>query len=578
MNTRCSKGGVRRRSTATTTKMIIFLLAAVIFFSDADASNSTNEKINRCPLRPLNNNVHRPPLIVGHRGASFHIPEHTLPSYRLALELGADYIEPDLVSTKDGVLIAMHDIDLNSTTNVHTYDNGQFQNRARKNQDNGNKNGYYVNDFTWDEIQQLRVRQRVEGGARFTGYDYLFPIPSFAQIIDLLHDWNTNEVPLIGRSSSRTKKTGGVPGLYVELKQSHYFQQDGLDMTDLFLDELEIHPKARELLFDHVTLCDEGLKDDEYRVPPLVVQAFEGDVLLSIRNKFKERWTDFVQEDAILSAHVGVGSNGSSSLMEDKEQNEIIDHREFFLLYLLFTSSWSVIKTKQNKKAELTLFPEFITIPAWMPPLVLLVRESDCHNETFWSGVEQLHVSGLGPNKNCFLPSSDAILSNDTLAIDQAKRTAIEWVSKAHSMKLAVHPYTVCLEKELYGFHVGGVPLLFSSAEEELRYYYCDLQIDGIFSENIEVAQIVGAEGCKSEEGEEGTPIVDEGQPLVCIKQERNLWLFGLALLSIGAFVGSITSAYASFYCRKETHITNRPLPLQEVHTSLEQQEEDEII
>ena len=211
---------------------------------------------------------------------------------------------------------------------------------------------------------------------------------------------------------------------------------------------------------------------------------------------------------------------------------------------------------------------------AWIPPLVLLVRESDCFKETFWFDVESFHISGLGPNKNCLLPATNAVTSNDTVAIDRAKHEAREWVAKAHSIRLAVHPWTIRLEKELYG-HVGGVPQLFSSAEEELRYYYCELGIDGIFTENIAIAQIVGAEGCDTKDPT--TPTV--GEPVVCIKEERNLWLFGLALLSIGAFVGSVVTAYVSFYCKKETS-TNRPLPLPELHMSLEMEddEEDDII
>jgi len=513
----------QRRGSPATLLLLTSLLSFIILISIPAAvdADPTKKKINRCPLRPshTNNNIHRPPLILGHRGASFHIPEHTLQSYRLALELGADYIEPDLVATKDNVLIAVHDVDLNVTTNVHTYNNGEFGDRARQSEGNGNKWGYYVNDFTWIEIQQLRVKQRVTSGARYDGYDYLFQIPSFTQIVNLLHDWNTRELPLIGRPS----KTGGVTGLYVELKKSYYFQQDGnISLADLFLDELAQHPKASELLFDHVTLC-EGLRYDEYRVPPLVLQSFEGDVLEYLRNKFKERWMDFVEEDAILASGV-VNVTG--------EEDDEVDH-------------------------------------PWIPPLVLLVSESKCRQESFWFDVESLHISGLGPNKNCLLPSSSAMESNDTVAIARAKHEAREWVAKAHSFRLAVHPYTIKLEKE-----AGGVPQLFSSAEEELRYYYCELKIDGIFSENIAIAQIVGAEGC---DAEESATVV--GEPTVCIKEERNLWLFGVAFLAIGAFLASIVSTYVTFYCKKETD-TNRPLPLPEVDTSLElvPDEEDEII
>ena len=312
--------------------LLLLSIIASYTSSVAAATTTKQKKINRCPLRPSHNNIIRTPLILGHRGASYHIPEHTLQSYRLALELGADYIEPDLVATKDNVLVALHSIDLNITTNVHTFNNGQYQYRARYTTVNNNKQqqfGYYVNDFTYDEIQQFTVIQRIHNtGTRYTGYDNLFKIPSFTQIVNLLHDWNTRVLPLIGRPN----KVGGVTGMYVELKQSYYFEQQQYDDTnnssislpDLFLDELANHPLASELLFDHVTLCDD-LHYDEYRVPPLVVQAFEGQVLEYLRKKFKERWMDFVKEDAILEA--GVVNMEEEGNDEDDEIDEI-DHRE----------------------------------------------------------------------------------------------------------------------------------------------------------------------------------------------------------------------------------------------------------
>ena len=137
----------------------------------------------------------------------YALEEHTLASYRLALEMDADFIEPDLVASKDGILVAVHSADLNVTTNVHAFNNGEFQSRARTSEANKGAWGYYVNDFTWDELQKLHVKQRVkEGGARFEGYDGLFKIPSFTQIVDMLHDWNSRELPLIGRPG----KVGGV--------------------------------------------------------------------------------------------------------------------------------------------------------------------------------------------------------------------------------------------------------------------------------------------------------------------------------------------------------------------------------
>ncbi|KAL7527393.1 hypothetical protein ACHAXR_001935, partial [Thalassiosira sp. AJA248-18] len=97
--------------------LLLLILSTNPLVVDSSDSSTKKNKINRCPLRP-SSDIDRPPLVLGHRGASFHIPEHTLPAYRLAFELGADYIEPDLVPCKDGTLIALHSVDLNVTTNV----------------------------------------------------------------------------------------------------------------------------------------------------------------------------------------------------------------------------------------------------------------------------------------------------------------------------------------------------------------------------------------------------------------------------------------------------------------------------
>lgn len=131
-------------------------LVTYLLTTPAPTHASSQSTINRCPLRP-SSSIQRPPLILGHRGASFHLPEHTLASYRLALELGADYIEPDLVPCATGELVALHSVDLNITTDVHRYNDGQFRDRARRSAANSDQWGYYVHDFTWEEIQLLRV-------------------------------------------------------------------------------------------------------------------------------------------------------------------------------------------------------------------------------------------------------------------------------------------------------------------------------------------------------------------------------------------------------------------------------------
>src|SRR6476620_11028782 len=98
------------------------------------------------------------PLIIGHRGASGHRPEHTLEGYRLAAQMGADFIEPDLVSTKDGVLIARHENEIGGTTDVAD----RFAERkTTKTVDGQSMTGWFSEDFTLAEIKTLRAKERL---------------------------------------------------------------------------------------------------------------------------------------------------------------------------------------------------------------------------------------------------------------------------------------------------------------------------------------------------------------------------------------------------------------------------------
>jgi TolB-like protein/Tfp pilus assembly protein PilF len=120
------------------------------------------------------------PLIIAHRGASGHRPEHTLEAYRLAVEMGADFIEPDLVSTKDGVLIARHENEIGGTTNVAD----RFPDRKRtKTIDGQSMTGWFTEDFTLSEIKTLRARERLP--FRSHAYDGQFQIVTFDEVIEL---------------------------------------------------------------------------------------------------------------------------------------------------------------------------------------------------------------------------------------------------------------------------------------------------------------------------------------------------------------------------------------------------------
>jgi glycerophosphoryl diester phosphodiesterase len=123
------------------------------------------------------------PLVIAHRGASGVLPEHTIPAYLRAINDGADCIEPDLVMTKDGVLVDRHDIYLSTTTDVAT--RPEFASRKRKGTDaaHADQEDWYVADFTLAEIKTLRAVQPFRG--RSKAFDKLYDVPTFAEVVDV---------------------------------------------------------------------------------------------------------------------------------------------------------------------------------------------------------------------------------------------------------------------------------------------------------------------------------------------------------------------------------------------------------
>jgi glycerophosphoryl diester phosphodiesterase len=154
----------------------------------------------------------RLPLIIGHRGASGYRPEHTLASYRLAIEMGADYIEPDLVSTKDHVLVARHENDITGTTDVASHP--EFADReTTKAIDGVAHTGWFTEDFTLAELRTLRAKERLPLlRPANTAFDGLYRVPTFQEVIDLA-------------------KRAGV-GIYPETKHPTYFDSIGLSLEE----------------------------------------------------------------------------------------------------------------------------------------------------------------------------------------------------------------------------------------------------------------------------------------------------------------------------------------------------------
>ncbi|NHC47217.1 glycerophosphodiester phosphodiesterase [Motilibacter aurantiacus] len=164
------------------------------------------------------------PLVFGHRGASGYRPEHTLASYDLAVRQGADVIEPDLVSTKDGVLVARHENEISGTTDVA--DHPEFASRrTTKVIDGSSITGWFTEDFTLAELRTLRAKERLPAVRQEnTALDGRYVIPTFGEVLDF--------------AKRASKETGRDIGVAPETKHPTYFDSIGLSLEEPLVKEL----------------------------------------------------------------------------------------------------------------------------------------------------------------------------------------------------------------------------------------------------------------------------------------------------------------------------------------------------
>ena len=204
------------------------------------------------------------PLIIAHRGASGERPEHTLASYERAIDQGADYIEPDLVLTKDGVLVARHENEIGGTTDVA--DHPEFADRkTSKTIDGIEMSGWFTEDFTLAELRTLRARERLPdlrtANKRFDG---LYPIPTFEEIVQLVR--------------AKEAESSRRIGLYPETKHPSYFAGLGLPHQEPLLDLLS--------RYGYQTEAD-----------PVFIQSFEVGNLKAIRATSRLRLIQLVDAE-----------------------------------------------------------------------------------------------------------------------------------------------------------------------------------------------------------------------------------------------------------------------------------------
>jgi glycerophosphoryl diester phosphodiesterase len=238
---------------------LVLLLAALAL--GACAAEAAAPVANSTTWRTLDG---KPPLVIAHRGASGYRPEHTLASYTLAIDMGADYIEPDLVATRDGQLIARHEPLLDDTTDVKS--RPEFANRrTTKELDGKSITGFFASDFTLAEIKQLRAVQ--SNPARSKQYDGQFAIPTFEEILDL--------------RERESAKRGRTIGVYPETKHPSFHLALELPLEERLLDALRRHKLDRA----------DG---------PVFIQSFESANLQYLRAKTKLPLVQLLDDGALL--------------------------------------------------------------------------------------------------------------------------------------------------------------------------------------------------------------------------------------------------------------------------------------
>ncbi|MGH8030421.1 MAG: glycerophosphodiester phosphodiesterase family protein [Arenimonas sp.] len=192
-----------------------------------------------------------PALVIAHRGASALLPEHTLAAYARAIADGADFIEPDLVCTRDGVLVARHEDEIGGTTDVAQHPHFAAR-HATRTIDGKRVSGWFASDFTLAELKTLRARERLPH-LRSTAHDGEFEIPTLDEIVALL----------------ATATGDRVVGLMPEIKQPTYFRKLGLPMEEILLAQLDAHAVTR--------------------TAPVVIQSFETGNLRWLRERLDGR-------------------------------------------------------------------------------------------------------------------------------------------------------------------------------------------------------------------------------------------------------------------------------------------------
>lgn len=297
------------------------------------------------------------PIVIAHRGASGYLPEHTRPAKVLAHVMGADFLEQDIVATRDDELVVMHDVHIDTVSNVAELFPGRQREDGR----------FYARDFDMDEIRQLTAweRMQADGSAVYPGR---YPAKTGHYKIHTFRE----ELQLINRLNAAT---GRQAGIYPEIKKPAWHQQEGVDISPLVLDQIGEFNGAED--------------------PDLVyVQCFDDAEVIRLKTELNCAWK---------------------------------------LVQLIGDNAWNEASTDYDRLRQ----------PDQLAALAEL-------------------VDGIGPNIAHLYNNEGGMIQSSGL------------VEHAHSLGLAVHPYT---------FRSDDYPADFESFEALVRFCTEDLAVDGLFTD-----------------------------------------------------------------------------------------------
>ena len=363
------------------------------------------------------------PLVIGHRGASGLLPEHTLEAYATAIAQGADFIEPDLVTTKDGVLIARHEPILDDTTNVaEVFGEDRM---STKNLDGEEVTAYFAEDFTLEEIKQLRAVQSRD--FRSQEFNEAFEIPTFQEVIELVQETEA--------------ETGVQVGIYPETKHPTFFDQQELSLEEPLVQ----------------TLKDTGFTDPNR----IFIQSFE--------------FQNLIELQGMLDAD-GLGDIPLVQLYGDTTENASPDDG--------FSVPYDIrFNIEQGNDLAAIYGQDFVD--AVENGLSENTTYRDLDSAEFLQIISEKYAEGAGPWKSNIILREDLEEPVDGNDDGEAEITTqltgeiTSFVDDAHVAGLQVHPYTHRNGEQFLTLDAEGNPQI---PEEEIKQYF-EVGFDGFFTD-----------------------------------------------------------------------------------------------